>query len=151
MSIESTRRVMTQYFESEHTDVSVMADDVVFTIMSTGQEHRGPKAIEAMLDYFYRGAFDAHATTDNTIFSNGKALVEGTFIGRHVGEFAGVPATHRDVRVPICVVYDLENDQIHRARVYVDMGLLMQQIGGVAASAPATEPQDREPARRKPS
>jgi len=33
------------------------------------------------------------------------------------------------VRVPICVVYDLENDQIKRGRVYFEMPALLQQLG----------------------
>lgn len=41
MSVESTRETMTRYFNSEHGDVSMMAEDVVFTIMATGQEHHG--------------------------------------------------------------------------------------------------------------
>ena len=40
---------------------------------------------------------------------------------------------HSDVsmmaRVPICVVYDLENDRIKRGRVYFEMPILMQQLG----------------------
>jgi steroid delta-isomerase-like uncharacterized protein len=129
MSVESTRAVMTQYFDSEHSDVSMMADDVVFTIMATGQEHRGPEAILGMLNYFYHIAFDATAETNNTIFADGKAVVEGDFVGKHIGEFAGIPATNKDVRVPIAVIYDLENDQITQGRIYLEMPVLMQQLG----------------------
>ena len=45
------------------------------------------------------------------------------------GEFAGIPATGKDVRVPLCVVYDLENDQIKQGRVYFEMPALLQQLG----------------------
>lgn len=82
-----------------------------------------------MLNYFYHIAFDAVAPADNTIFSDGKAMVEGHFVGKHIGEFAGIPATNKDVNVPICVVYDLENDKISRGRVYFEMPVLMQQLG----------------------
>lgn len=129
MSVDSTTEVMTRYFNSGHSDVSMMADDVVFTIMATGQEHRGREGVMGMLTYFYHIAFDATATTENTIFGDGKALIEGDFVGKHIGEFAGIPATNKDVRVPICVVYDLENDQITRGRVYFEMPALMQQLG----------------------
>jgi steroid delta-isomerase-like uncharacterized protein len=129
MSVESTREVMTRYFDSEHSDVSMMADDVVFTIMATGQEHRGPDGVMGMLHYFYHFAFEATAPAENTIFGDGKAMVEGHFTGKHIGEFAGIPATNKDVRVPICVVYDLENDKIKRGRVYFEMPVLMQQLG----------------------
>ncbi len=129
MSIESTRAVMTEYFDSNHSDVSMMADDVLFTNMATGEEHRGRKGVLQMLNYIYHISFDAHAEMKNAIFVDGKAMVEGDFVGRHMGEFAGIPATNKYVRVPICVVYDLEDDQIKRGRVYFEMPVLLRQLG----------------------
>lgn len=129
MSIEKTRETMARYFKSEHGDLSMMADDVVFTIMGTGQEHRGPQAVAGMIQYFYHIAFDARAETKNEIYAYGQAAVEGDFVGKHISEFAGIPATGKDVRVPLCVVYDLENNQIKRGRVYFEMPALLQQLG----------------------
>ncbi len=121
MLVDSTREVVTKYLNSKHSDVSIMADDVVFTNMATGQEHRGPEGVLQMLNYFYHIAFDADAEIRNTIFADGKAVVEADFVGKHVGEFAGVPATNKQVRVPLCAVYDLEDDKIKRGRVYFEM------------------------------
>lgn len=129
MSTESTRKIMGQYIESDHSDTSMMAEDVVFTIMATGQKHKGPEGVQQMLNYFYHIAFEATADTKNIFYADGKAVVEGDFIGKHIGEFAGIPATGKDVRVPLCVVYDLENDQIRRGRVYFEMPALMAQLG----------------------
>jgi steroid delta-isomerase-like uncharacterized protein len=129
MLAETTREKLVQYFNSEHDDVSVMADDVVFTIMATGQEHHGPDGVLGMLHYFYRVAFDATAETRVMLFGDQNAMVEADFVGKHIGEFAGIPATGKDVRVPLCVVYDLENDQIKRGRVYFEMPALLQQLG----------------------
>lgn len=56
-----TRAVMSRYFESEHSDVSDMAEDVVFTVMATGEEHCGPEAVLDMLYDFYRLAFTARS------------------------------------------------------------------------------------------
>ena len=129
MSRESTRSVMMKYFESEHSDVSMMAEDVVFTDMTTGQEHHGPDGVLQMLNYFYHIAFDATAETRNMIFDEENAVVEGTFIGKHIGEFAGIPATGKEVRVPLTVVYDVANGRISRGRIYLIVPVLMQQIG----------------------
>ena len=129
MSIESTRETMLRYFNSEHSDVNTIAEDVVFTIMASGQEHRGREGVMGMLKYFYHIAFDATATLHVTLFGESNALWEGDFVGRHIGEFAGIPARGKDVRVPLCVVYDLENDQIKRGRVYFEMPVLMAQLG----------------------
>ena len=129
MSIESTRETMLRYLNSEHSDVSMMAKDVIFTVMATGQESHGPDGVFGMLYYFYHVAFDAKATTRVMLFGENNAMVEGDFVGKHIGEFAGVPATGKDVRVPLCVVYDLENDQITRGNVYFEMPALLQQLG----------------------
>ncbi len=129
MSVDSTREVVTKFLNSKHSDVSMMADDVVFTSMGTGQEHRGPEGVLQMLNYVYHVAFDADAEIKNTIFADGKAVLEADFVGKHIAEFAGIPATNKQVRVPLCVVYDIENDKIKRGRVYFEMPVLLQQLG----------------------
>ncbi len=129
MSVESTRETMQRYFNSAHGDVSMMAEDVVFTVMATGQENCGREAVLGMLTYFYHVAFDATAITHVMLFGENNAMVEGDFVGKHIGEFAGIPATGKDVRVPLCVVYDLENDLIKHGRVYFEMPALMAQLG----------------------
>lgn len=129
MSLESTRETMLRYFNSEHSDVSMMADDVVFTVMATGQEHQGRDAVLGMLNYFYHVAFDATATTRTMLFGENNAMVEANFVGKHIGEFAGIPATGKDVNVPLCVVYDLVDDQIKHGRIYFEMPALFQQLG----------------------
>lgn len=137
MSIERTREVMSRYWDSDHKDVSMMADDVVFTHMATGDEHRGPDGVRRLLDYMYRQAFDATAEIRSRICTEDQAVVEGEFVGTHIGEFAGVPATGRPVRVPLCVVYDLEDGWIKRGRVYIEMPVLLRQLGAGAQTMQA--------------
>lgn len=128
MTVENTQKLITQYLDSQHSDVSMMAEDVVFTNMATGDEHRGPDSVLQMLNHIYHRAFEAYAETKNLFFAEGKAVLEGDFVGNHIGEFAGIPATNKNVRVPLCVVYDLENDQIKRARIYFEMPVLFNQL-----------------------
>jgi predicted ester cyclase len=129
MSLERTRELMNRYFSSNHADVGALADDAVFTVMSTGQQYRGPKEILQMLNYFYHVAFDADAESSGNVIADGKAVFEGTFTGIHIGEFAGIPATKKKVRVPLCVAYDVDNDKITNARIYLEMPVLMKQLG----------------------
>jgi len=128
-SVEATRSVLTRYFDSDHADASMMADDVVFTIMASGEEHRGREAVLAVLDYFYRQAFTAHAEARVTLFDAAHATFEGAFVGRHIGEFMGIAATGKDVRVPLCVVYDVDDGKITAARVYFEVPALLAQLG----------------------
>lgn len=128
MSIEKSRAVITKFIDSKHSDVSNMADDVVFTIMATCQEHRGKDGVLQMLNYFYHIAFDADAEVKNLIFSDDRAVFEADFVGKHIGEFAGVAATNKQVRVPLCVIYDIENDLIKKGRIYFEMPVLFEQF-----------------------
>ncbi len=128
MSVERTREVMTRYLDSQHSDLSMMAEDVVFTNMATGEEHRGVEGVRRMLDHVYHEAFDAKAETRNRIYAENRAVLEGEFVGTHIGTFAGIPATRREVRVPLCVVYDLENGKISRGRVYMQVPVLLRQL-----------------------
>jgi steroid delta-isomerase-like uncharacterized protein len=137
MSVESTRKVIQRYVDSKHTDMSVMADDVVFRNMATGDEHRGPDSVKQMLQYIYHTAFDADAINTKIICDDGKAVFEATFAGKHVGEFAGIPPTGKEVSVPLAVSYDLENDRIKRARIYFETPVLFEQLG---ASPPSPKP-----------
>ena len=107
----------------------MMADDVVFAHMATGDLHEGPEAVARMLHYVYHVAFDARAETRNLVVDDGKAVFEADFVGTHIGEFAGIPATGKQVRVPLCVVYELENNMIKRGRVYMEMPVLFKQLG----------------------
>jgi Predicted ester cyclase len=128
MSLEGTRAAISRYLDTDHTDLSMMADDVLFTNMATGDENRGPEAVREMLNYIYHVAFDAKADVRNVIVSDGKAVMEADFVGKHIAEFAGIPATNKQVKVPLCVVYDLENDRIKRARIYFEVPALLTQL-----------------------
>ena len=49
-------------------------------------------------------------------------------MGRHVNEFAGKPATGKDIRVPYSVVYDLQGEQITALRIYLAMNEILRQL-----------------------
>lgn len=135
MSIDQNREVMNRYWDSDHQDVSMMAEDVVFTHMATGDEHRGPAAVRRMLDYVYRQAFDARADIRSRLVGEQQAMLEADLVGKHIGEFAGIPATGRSVRVPFCVIYDLAGGKIVRARVYMELPVMMRQLGRAPGAA----------------
>ena len=128
MSVETTRGVVSKYLDSDHNDLSMMAEDVVFKNMATGDETRGPENVKKMLNYIYHVAFDARAESKSRIYSDSNAVFEADFVGKHIGEFAGVPATNKEVRIPLCVVYDLEADKIKRARIYFEMPVFFDKV-----------------------
>ncbi|HJR51082.1 MAG TPA: ester cyclase [Gemmatimonadales bacterium] len=133
MSVQRTRDAVERYLNSAHKDLSMMAEDVVFTSMATGDEHRGVEGVRQMLDYVYHQAFDASAETRTRIYAEDHAVLEGFFVGKHIGTFAGIEATGRQVRVPLCVVYDVRDGRIVRGRVYLELPVMMRQLGAAPA------------------
>jgi steroid delta-isomerase-like uncharacterized protein len=127
MSVESTRAAMGRYWDDD--DLSVVADDAVYTLTHSGREIRGRDAVKQFLEDFYTQAFEARFNVANRILDDGRAVLEGRFVGRHIGDFEGIAATNRAIDVPICVVYELENDQIKRVRVFLQVAALREQLG----------------------
>jgi predicted ester cyclase len=81
-----------------------------------------------MLNYFYRIAFDAHPKITNRIVTEKKAMIEGFFIGKHIGDFCGVRPTGKIVSVPFCVSYSLSDGLIKEARIFFSGDTLLRQL-----------------------
>ncbi len=126
VSITETRKNMKAYFETH--DVKYVVEDAVFTDMGTGEKTRGREAIREMLHYIYHVAFDAKAVIKNTIVTKDHALLEADFVGKHIGELAGLPPTNKQVNVPLCVSYDLENGLIKTGRIYMMGEVMTKQL-----------------------
>ncbi len=125
MSMESTREVMMQYWE--FCDLSKLDENAVFTVMGTGYEARGHEAIGQLLHSIYHGAFEAQADLKDMLIADDQACFEAELVGRQLTEFAGVAPTGKEVRVPFCVIYELANDKITRARIYFETDILRQE------------------------
>lgn len=129
-AVEQTRQVLETYWKNH--DPKYVAEDAVFTMLPTGEVIRGRDAIAKHLDNFYHGSFTAHAEVVSSIFDENKGLLEALVIGKHTGEFGGIPATGKDIRVPLAVSYELENGLIKRARIYLMANVLFDQIRATA-------------------
>ena len=126
MPIDDTRRVLEAYWKDH--DPQHVAEDAVFTMQPTGEEIRGRDAIAKHLAGFYHGALEARAVRTNAIFSDGAGVLEARVQGRHTGVFAGIPATNREVDVPLCVTYEVRDGFIQSARIYLLINVLVAQI-----------------------
>jgi len=73
---------------------------VVATFEGTDQRADGRGAAGQLIRYVHEGAFDARPEVKTLITGDGRAAIAADFVGTHTGEFAGIPATGRAVRVP---------------------------------------------------
>jgi predicted ester cyclase len=126
-SAEENAKALVGYVK-EH-GASYLADDAVFIGMSMGTEYAGREAVERMLHWFYNEAFDATSETSNLVVDGDHGVWEGWVVGKHIGDFAGIPATGKEFRVPIVVTYDLADAKVTRGRIYFAVPALMAQLG----------------------
>lgn len=104
--------------------------DAVFTNLSTGDQWVGPEAIGGMLHWFYQVAFEAEVVEPRLIAGDDAVVLVGTFSGKHIGEFAGLAPTGRDVRVPLVVIYDMVDGSIAAGRFLFDTASFLAQAQG---------------------
>ena len=125
------RQVMQDYLDTlaKRADFrAYFTDDVVATFEGTDQRAEGREAAGQLIRYVHESAFDARPEPKNLLTDDGKAAIEADFAGTHTGEFAGIPATGRAVRVPYSVLYDLRGDKISALRIYFPMSQLIEQL-----------------------
>lgn len=128
LSLEQTRSIVEAY--AENHDQTYLAEHAVFNDVASGRRYEGRDKIGEMLHHVYNVAFDARAEEGRLFIGEGAAAVEAWFVGTHTGEFAGIPATGRDVRVPLVVMYDVGPEGITEGRIYLQAAIMMQQLGG---------------------
>lgn len=141
MSAESTRKIIDGYAQallSSGDYARYLTEDVTLTIAGTDRAVSGREAVRQLITFMHTQAFKTNIQVKGVVYGDGRAMLEADFVGTHVGAFEGIPASHRDVRVPYAVAYDVDAAGIKALRLYFPMDQLMRQIGAkesVAATA----------------
>jgi ketosteroid isomerase-like protein len=103
MTVEETGRIVREYLDALLTGgnfAAYLADDVVWTTMETAEEVRGRDAVRDFLLALHTQLLDASPELGNLTVADGVAVLEAVFVGRHIAEFAGVPAGGRSLGSP---------------------------------------------------
>ncbi len=95
-------------------------DDVSLDMVGAGIFVRGRDEVAAATRAAHFEVFDSAVEFTSIVVddSGAKGALEAIFAARQIGEFAGIPATARDVRVPYSVHYELTDGRISALRVY---------------------------------
>lgn len=118
MSSDKTRDIVRGYLDGHAT--GQLADDAVFTMMGTNTVVRGRENIGAMLAGFYHGVFEAHAEERHLLVGDGWAVLEADVVGELRSQLGDIAPSERQVTVPLCVVYEVDDDAITGARIYLE-------------------------------
>jgi steroid delta-isomerase-like uncharacterized protein len=111
-----------------------VSEDVVEQVPFPGQ---GP-GVEGLKDVLrgMRNAFpDLNFSVEEQIAEGDKVLTRFEWTGTHRGDFLGVSATGRPVKVWGMVIDRLQNGRIKETRIIMDIFGLMMQLGALALKA----------------
>jgi hypothetical protein len=127
--IKETGEVIEKYLETR--DASLIAEDAEFLVMGNNEIAKGRDSIVKFLAYYNNQVFTASVRPRSLIIGAGKAAVEGDFCGRQNLAVAGIspPKSGREVCVPICVTYEVQNHKIKSAHIYFETEALRESGG----------------------
>jgi carboxymethylenebutenolidase len=109
--------------------LATLCDEPIYQIMATGETYRGREAVAG----FYRGLFeavpDANFELMNVFVGENGVVEESVLVGTQVGTFLGLPPTGKPIRLPLTIVFPIQDGQIWGERLYFDMDSLKRQLG----------------------
>ena len=129
--VSGSRALMESYLEALSSGVGFadyFTDDVIIEIVGSGQTAQGRATVEAMIRYVHEQAFDGRPVVKALTVTDSAGALEADFVARHTGDFAGIAATGRDIRVPYSVHYDFKDGQIAALRIYGLASDLIQKL-----------------------
>lgn len=56
-------------------------------------------------------------------------VVEGRFVGTHLGPWRGLPATGRKVDFEMCLIFEFDGESMTNEKVYFDLNTPLRQLG----------------------
>ena len=109
----------------------LVAPDFIELDPLPGQE-QGREGLKQVLAGMRQGFPDMHWSIEEQIAEGDKVITRFVWRGTHQGEFLGVPATGRQVRVPGVVIDRIVEGRMKESRILMDTLSMMQQLGVIA-------------------
>jgi predicted ester cyclase len=137
MSVEQNKAIIRRGFEeginqnkAQVFDESIAASYVNHDMPAPVPGPEGFKMVVGM----FRAAFpDLHVTLEDVLGEGDKVATRGYFTGTHQGDFNGIPATGKQIKVAYSDIWRVENGKAVENWVLMDMIGLMQQLGVMPA------------------
>jgi steroid delta-isomerase-like uncharacterized protein len=90
---------------------------------------RGPEGLKQTFGLIHSAFSDFHTTVEDIITEDDRVVSRLTMQGKHSGEFLGIPATGKEVNVPVIDIIRLSKGKAVERWGVVDIAGMMQQLG----------------------
>jgi steroid delta-isomerase-like uncharacterized protein len=133
MSIESNKAVIRRGFEEGINQGNLNVFDELVAPSYVNHTFpapvTGPDAMKGAVQAFKTGFPDMRITLEDVLAEGDRVATRGYFTGTHNGEFNGIPATGKSIKVNYCDIWRLENGKPVENWVQIDMMGMLQQLG----------------------
>lgn len=96
----------------------------------------GPEGFIMVVESFFNAFPDFQVILEDIVAEGNLVSTRGYFSGTHLGDFQGIPATGKTIKVAYIDVWRGENGKLVENWVQLDLMGLMQQLGVIPAPAP---------------
>jgi len=134
MSLHSHKRLWQKHVLAENRRsiedlLATLCDEPVYQIMATGETYRGREAVAGFYGGLSEAVPDANFELVNVFVGENGVVEESVLVGTQVGTFLGLPPTGKPIRLPLTIVFPIQDGQIWGERLYFDMDSLKRQLG----------------------
>jgi predicted ester cyclase len=141
MSTETNKTIIRRIFEEGlNQDKPSVLDELIaptYVNHDLPAPAPGSEGFKMVVGMFKNGFPDLRVTIEGAVAEGDRVATRGYFSGTHKGEFNGIPATGKSVKVTYLDIWRLENGKAVENWVQMDMMGLMQQLGVMPAPAQA--------------
>jgi steroid delta-isomerase-like uncharacterized protein len=129
---EKREYVVKQHVEAENRH-DVVASIATFhtpryQLFPMGIIHDGAQAVGQLLSGMFKGFPDFTVEIVKTHHSDDAVILEVKMKGTHLGDWAGLKPTGREMNVPVACIFEFDGNRLVCEKVYFDMATLMNQL-----------------------
>ena len=109
--------------------LETLCDDPIYKIMATSATFKGRDQVAQFYAGLFEGVPDATFELINAFVGEEGVVEESILRGAQRGTLFGIPATGREIALPMTIVFPILNGRIMGERLYFDLATLARQLG----------------------
>ncbi len=116
--------------------LETLGADPIYKLMATSVTFKGREQVEQFYQGLFDGVPDANFELINAFVGEEGVVEESILRGTHRGTLFGIPATGRELALPLTIVFPIIGGQILGERLYFDLATLARQLGIAVEAIP---------------
>jgi len=109
--------------------LETLCAEPVYELLATGERYLGREGVTRFYSGLFAGMPDANFELVSVTIGETGVVEESVLTGTHTGELFGMPASGKNVRLPLVIIFPIQDGLFTGERLYFDLGTLQRQLG----------------------